>query len=486
MNPYDEIRYPGLPYAHTHPDRLAAMAAMRGLAPAHPERCRVLEVGCGDGRNLVPLAYALPGSEFMGIDIASGAIAAARDFATRSSVGNATFDVQDLAAFPRDADTFDYIVVHGVYSWIPAHLRDALLELIACHLAPQGVAFVSYNTLPGCRLRQMVWDMLKFHTALLADPQAQLTEAKALVRLVAHGSLEPDEYTQPLVAEARRLEERPAALLFHDDLAPVNEPVYFHEFVDHAGRHGLRFMDELAFAASTYVDVAAEARAVLATLDPLTRQQYLDFIACRRYRETLLCRAEVDVAPDPLSSALDAFSFGVTSRIRATLLDPGTNANTDPGTALIGAMLAALRAATPRTLPLGALWERLRAAPESRVLLEAVADPRSVALAAVQAGAMQPHVVASRAVHPAGARPVASAVVRAQLGEGDLVTSLSHQAVRLEGGLGARLLALMDGSRDRPALRAALAMDSGPEGAPDPAAVDAHVDQLARLELLIA
>jgi SAM-dependent methyltransferase len=484
VNPYDEIRYPGQPYAHTHPDRLASMAAMRGLAPAHPERCRVLEVGCGDGRNVVPLAYALPGSTFEGIDIAGGAIAAARDFAARSGVGNATFDVQDLAAFPRDAGTFDYIVAHGVYSWIPTPLRDALLALIAHHLAPQGVAFVSYNTLPGCRLRQMVWDMLKFHTALLADPQSQLTEAKALVRLIAHGSLEPDEYTQPLVAEARRVEDRPDALLFHDDLASVNEPVYFHEFVDHAARHGLRFMDELAFAASTYVDVAAEARAVLATLDPLTRQQYLDFIACRRFRETLLCRAEVDVAPDALPSALDAFSFGVAPRIRATPQDPGMNANADPGTALIGAMLAALRAAAPRTLPLGALWERLRAAPDSRVLLEAVADPRSVVLAAVQAGAIQPHVVASRAAYPAGARPVISAVVRAQLGEGDLVTSLSHHAVRLEGGVGARLLALMDGSRDRLALHAALA--TGSASGPAPAALDAHIDQLARLELLIA
>jgi hypothetical protein len=78
-------------------------------------------------------------------------------------------------------------------------------------------------------------------------------------------------------------------------------------------------------------------------------------------------------------------------------------------------------------------------------------------------------------------------VVRAQLGDGDLVTSLSHHAVRLDDTLCARLLALMDGSRDRAALIAALsASGNGVDEALAPAEIDAHIDRLARLQLLVA
>ena len=65
---YDDLPYPSLSYAQTHPDRLASMATLLGLEPAPVERCRVLDVGCAVGGNIIPMAYALPNSEFVGID----------------------------------------------------------------------------------------------------------------------------------------------------------------------------------------------------------------------------------------------------------------------------------------------------------------------------------------------------------------------------------------------------------------------------------
>ena len=260
MTPYDALRYPGRPYAETHPDRLAAAATFHGLTPASPDRCRVLEVGCGDGGNLVPMAYGLPASEFVGIDLAADAIETARAFALRVGVTNVAFEALDLMRFPQSAGAFDFIIAHGVYSWIPADVRDALIALIGHHLAPHGVAFVSYNTFPGCHLRRMVWEMLKFHTSELDDPESRLTEARALLHLVAHGNAVPDEYSLPLVAEAQRMEDRVSGLLFHDDLSSVNDPVYFHEFADHAARHGLQYLAEAAFVMSSYAGIAPEAR----------------------------------------------------------------------------------------------------------------------------------------------------------------------------------------------------------------------------------
>ena len=69
--PYDEVRYPSYTHTPSHPDRLATQAILFGLTPAPVAACRVLELGCGDGSNLVPMAYGLPGSHFTGIDLAN-------------------------------------------------------------------------------------------------------------------------------------------------------------------------------------------------------------------------------------------------------------------------------------------------------------------------------------------------------------------------------------------------------------------------------
>jgi SAM-dependent methyltransferase len=464
------------------------------MRPAPPDRCRVLEVGCGDGANLVPMAYCLPASEFTGIDFAGDAIEAARALAGRADVANVRFETLDLTKLPASAGTFDYIIAHGVYSWIAADVRDALIALIGRHLAPQGVAFVSYNTLPGCRQRQMMWDMLKFHTGELDDPQARMSEAQTLIRLIAHGSVQPDQYTSPIVDEAKRMESRPPWLLFHDDLSPVNEPVYFHEFVEHAAGHGLQFVAEASMVASSYSGIAAEARRVLATLDPITRQQYLDFIRCRRFRQSLVCRDEVSLERDEIPDRIRTLSFTGARSVRFQPPEGATQpvtaetsaAANDSDVAVVNAVLEVVRAAAPRALPFAATIERLRARPDFGPLLAACkADEESILLAAVQTGVIEPHVVAPPLAFPPGDRPAASAVARAELERGGLVTSMWHQAINVDDEISRRLLPLLDGTRDRDALLVAMGdlVGSGASGA---ATLDEHLLRLARLALLIA
>ena len=192
------------------------------------------------------------------------------------------------AAFPADAGTFDYIIAHGLYSWIPAAVRDQLLALVARHLAPRGVAFVSYNVYPGCYVRRMVWEMLRFHVEPLVEPAQRIAEAQAFARLIAEGRTIQDPYTELMKGELTRFSARDAGFLFHDDLADVNEPCYFHEFVGHAADHRLQFLCEAELVASAYTGLTSQVRQVLDGLDPLAREQYLDFAKCRRFRQTLL------------------------------------------------------------------------------------------------------------------------------------------------------------------------------------------------------
>ena len=176
--------YPGHPFAQTHPDRLATVATLFGLQPAGPPECRLLELGCGDGGNLVPMAYALPGAAFTGVDLSAAALA--RAAAQRDALGleNLTLARADLTALPA-LGTFDYVVAHGVYSWVEPAARDALLAACRARLAPHGVAYVSYDVLPGGHLREITRQMLRWHLREIDDPAERIAQARTLLTAVS-------------------------------------------------------------------------------------------------------------------------------------------------------------------------------------------------------------------------------------------------------------------------------------------------------------
>jgi SAM-dependent methyltransferase len=493
---YDTVRYPGRPHPATHPDRLAAIGALFGMAPAPVDHCRVLEIACGDGANLIPMAYGLPGSSFVGFDLASAPIEAGRQFAQRLGLTNLALETLDLRQFPESAGSFDYIIAHGLYSWIPAALRAALLALIASHLAPGGIAFVSYNTYPGCYLRRMVWDMLRFHTDELADPADKIAEAQGLMRLLAGGRSVQQVGTAPLQAEAERLLERDPAYLFHDDLADVNEPVYFHEFADAAAGHGLQFLGEAELQTMGYGGLIAEAKRVLADIGPLLREQYLDFLKCRRFRQTLLCHGAVKVERQPAAQVVEKLLLGVPGRVRVEQ-GRAVDAGADPvereegasrDEALLQTLLDVLEEASPQRLTFGQLSTRVRArmGPEVWAGVQPDAFTRLV-YGAARAGAVTLHTHAPPLATAPGEQPRSSRLARLEVEQGSIVTSLCHDSVKLDDEVARGLLPLLDGSRSRAQLVNLLAdrLDGHSDG-PRAQTLRRHLDLLAKLALIEA
>ncbi len=174
---YDQVLYSSHALPQTHPDHLATLAMLFGMRPAPAESCRVLELGCGNGANLIPMALTLPGSRFAGIDLAGVPIAAARELAGRLELGNIVFHQLDVTELSPGFGEFDYVIAHGLYSWAPPAVRDKLLAVCKANLAPHGVAYVSYNTYPGCHLRNMIREMLLYQTRDIADPELK-TQAR--------------------------------------------------------------------------------------------------------------------------------------------------------------------------------------------------------------------------------------------------------------------------------------------------------------------
>src|SRR6516165_7913322 len=150
---YDEIPYSNNAFYHTHPDCLATVATLFGMKPAPVQACRVLELGCGRGGNLIPMATSLPTSRFVGIDLSARQIAGGQEAV--ESLGLTNVELKQLSILDVDSDfgRFDYIICHGVYSWVPAAVQEKILEICAQNLAPSGIAYISYNCYPGWHLR---------------------------------------------------------------------------------------------------------------------------------------------------------------------------------------------------------------------------------------------------------------------------------------------------------------------------------------------
>jgi len=479
---YDQVAYAALPHPGTHPDRLATVATFFGMPPPAVAHCRVLEVGCSDGSNLIPMALGLPSAQFVGCDLSERAIAAGRRTIAELGLSNIALVQEDLAVLSPAHGSFDYIIAHGVYSWVPTQVRDALLALGGERLTPNGVMFVSYNALPGCRVRQAAWDVLHAHADHIADPRARLAEARRLARIIGDGGKVWHDADEAVRAEFRAIAQRSDSGLAHDDLAVPNDPFYFRDFVANAARFGLKYLAETDLHSMSAAGVSADAREFLSTLDPLSREQYLDYVRLRRFRQSLLQRSDAPAAlmlhPARLEAMHVAADLSLARAADAGKVDDLARGLDPPDGARVRPLLDTLIKRSPGSIAVPALRKRFPGLPRP---LEAILTDAFVS------GIVSMHVHPATLVTEAGARPSASPLARLQARDGDEVTNLVHMRARLPDEHTRRLLTLLDGTHDRAALAKAV---NGPAFGHDRDKARAFVDytlgQFGRLALLVA
>jgi SAM-dependent methyltransferase len=306
-NRYDDVAYPTKAYSYAHVDRLWTIAHLFGRKPAQPDRARVLELGCGSGGHLIPMAASMPEAKFVGFDLTLGAVEEARSVIAAAGLSNIEVYQRDILDLPRDMGTFDYIVVHGVYSWVPAPVRTALLEACKRHLAPEGVAYISYNTYPGWHLRGVVRDIMRVHGETFADPIEQVEQGLAMARLIAqHLALAGQLYGTMLAQEVAQIGGHTNAYYFHDFLAPVNDPVLFRDFVAAARAQDLAYLGEVSLGDMMPTGIPDELKEKLnaVTADFEALQQQYDLVRANAFRRSLLVHPR-----GPIERSLDESSL---------------------------------------------------------------------------------------------------------------------------------------------------------------------------------
>jgi methyltransferase-like protein/cyclopropane fatty-acyl-phospholipid synthase-like methyltransferase len=312
---YDILPYPAYTIPATHIGKIGAMGRIFGLNAADPARARVLELGCGSCFNILAMAQIFPEGEFVGIDASKRQIEAGREVIAKTGVTNLRLLVADISKLEEDLGKFDYIISHGLFSWVPQEIKDAILRISSENLAPNGIAYVSYNCLPGWHMRGGLRDMMLMHTSGISNPLEKVAQSRALVKFLAESCPEDTHYGKYLRQELEKINKADDGYIAHDFLEADNDPLYFTDFLKAAAKFGLGYLGDADPSTMIIQNLPGPAAQTLKSLKLglLATEQYMDFVRNRTFRSTLLCHSS-----ETLSRTLDPARIAglhVTSRV---------------------------------------------------------------------------------------------------------------------------------------------------------------------------
>ena len=505
---YDRVPYPSQAQHHTHPDHLAALAILHGLDAAPPQRCRVLELGCSDGGNLIAMAAELGESAFVGVDLSPRQIEVGRAFAAELGLTNVELQARNITDVDASSGTFDYVICHGVFSWVSPEVQERILDVCRERLAPHGVAYLSYNTYPGWHLRSMIRDMVLFHARGVDDPEEKTSKAFELVAFLADAAGKGDDAHAALMRGTREHFQEFADrrhYVLHEYLEETNAPVYFHELAARAARHGLQYLSE---AEPQTVDVENLSPAVADRVrsfsgDRIEREQYVDFLTNRTFRRTLFCSADRAVAREASPARLRRLF--VSSSVKPVSEHPLlANGVTESFRGENGQTFSSTHSLAKTTfVALAAVWPRALSFDE--LLAKTGADEVALAdlLGSLHAsGVVDLHATSPRCTEVVGRFPRVTELARRQAAAGLLVTNQRNRVLKLDDPIARFLVRNLDGTRDRAALvrlldhevasgRLSVAIDDHPIREPHrvPAVLQAvlehHLRKMAEYALLV-
>lgn len=499
---YDDLPYESHPFPQTQPGKLAALAKIFGLQAPPVETARVLELGCAAGGNIIPLAARHPKAYFLGVDLSQRQIEDGQRRIGALGLSNINLRRKSLTELRPKDGAFDYIICHGVYSWVPAPVRDAILRIARDNLAPTGVAFISYNVLPGWRLRQTLRDALALHVAPTGSLRARVAQARELLSFLEQHTTSDSTWGRIFRNEAAQLKGMNDSYIGHEFLEDCNEPCSFSEFMAGAERNRLAYLGEAELSSmlpENMTPAGAPLLRALAGNQQVPLEQHIDIFTGRTFRQTVLIHKEREAqcVRNLLPAAMEglhflarpSFAFQREEGGQAVFQD-ATGARFTTGDPRVRAAVEALVARLPCSITLDELVSALEAramAVDAQTRANVADALLKMALASIVGASTEE----TRLAGSLSQKPVACPVLRGDAAA-NIASSANLRHERADFDVVALIvLPLLDGANDREALIEAVIAAAGEGrvtfalgGAPvtDPAGIAAcaaeHVDRV--------
>ncbi|MFA9438612.1 methyltransferase regulatory domain-containing protein [Uliginosibacterium sp. sgz301328] len=459
---YDEVPYLSSAFPSSCPEHLQGLGHLFNVPGPDVERARVLELGCSMGGNIIPFAARWPQAKVVGLDLSPTQIASGQRIVEAMGLTNIELRQMNLMDVRPALGQFDYIICHGVYSWVPADVQDTILRVCSENLAPEGLAYVSYNTYPGWKGKEILRDAMMLRGGHRATASERLAYARGMIDFLEKWAKPGSMLATALAGHAETIRNGSPHYLLHEYLEACNAPCYFKDFIAAAGKHGLGYVAESNAARMVVSHHGAEVeRALLSELkDQIDIEQYLDFIQDSAFRTTILAhKAHMEKVAYAVPAA------GFRGCHVAAGRSPGKPNGGEPGISVHNLIVNRILAAWPSTVPVDELID----ASKREFAAHDPAEIESMVLQSLRMvflhGALRvrrhPVVVgANEATHP---RVVAGMAELVAISGGGLpqvqLFNAWHEAVSLDV-VSQRLIPRLDGTRDRAELCAAMVEDA--------------------------
>jgi methyltransferase-like protein/SAM-dependent methyltransferase len=463
---YDKVPYESGPFVQTHPDRLATLGHLFGLSPVPVTQCRVLELGCAGGGNLVPMAYQLPESQFVGVDFSRRQVETGRRVIQDLSLRNILIKHANIMDVDQSWGVFDYIICHGVYSWVPDDVQEKILSISKNNLSENGIAYVSYNTYPGWHMREMIRHMMLYHADQFNDTKERIQQARALMQFLESSvPTENNYYGMLLKKEFDLIKQSQDSYLFHDHLEDINAPIYFYQFIERAGKHGLQYLAEANFATMLTRGFSKEVAETLNRIsqDIISTEQYMDFLRNRTFRQTLLCHKHQQLKRHVEADNIQGFWVASPAKLSPDKVDlrpdvkqrfqTSGGAKAETAYPLTKAALKILSDNWPKAINLTNLIDKatkMRGSASIHTTADNISDVKVLLddlLYCYANNVLEFHSWQADFVTELSDKPLASNLASYQANNGSLVVNQRHELVKLDP-VSKELVKIMDGKLD--------------------------------------
>jgi SAM-dependent methyltransferase len=295
----DRTPYVDTFFRELSPAWLSYVAALRGVAPPPVDRpFAYLELGCGYGQSVTVNAAAYPHAEFHACDIDPAHIAAARRYADAIGVRNVRFHEASFGdLLDADLPAFDYVALHGTYSWVDADARAAIRRVIDRKLEPGGLVYASYNCYPGWATEVPLRKLFAELTGTGGDAiRDRIRAASRTMRSLADAGFAYFTAHPEAVAATASYSRREPEYLAHELLGDAWDALFSVDVADEMREAHLSYV-----GSATLVDNhpgllvnESAARAIAELASDRQRQLAEDFAMNRAFRRDVFVRGAPD------------------------------------------------------------------------------------------------------------------------------------------------------------------------------------------------
>lgn len=301
-NSYDDLMYESGAFPQTAINNLEARARLMGLQPAPAANAKVLELGCSMGGNIITQALYYPDAEFAGIDLSGRQVAQGNAIIEKMGLKNVRLEEKDILTIDESFGKFDYIIVHGIWSWVPDAVKDKIFSICRNNLTEHGIAYISYNVYPGWKRQEQLREIMYFagrdvlEEPLEARTRKGLDALKALAEILENDKGLGGGGKLPAI---QKILNHNTYYVAHEYMEIFNDPIYVNGFIEWANRHRLAYIGDTDLHVSfvswmaEHTEHTRERILALAGGDYIAKEFYSDILSDRQFRRSLLCREEV-------------------------------------------------------------------------------------------------------------------------------------------------------------------------------------------------